>query len=103
MMPKHIVYPAALFEFFLQNLTPACASVSSRRPHEFYVYRTAVFLTTILVSSKVIHGADTENWILYDSLLNLCVPHDYIYEYIIGVLKNIKYNQVSALKQAALS
>jgi hypothetical protein len=101
--PKHIIYPVALFEFCLQNLTPACASVSSRRPKEFYVYVTSVFLTTILMSSKVIHGADTERWILYDPLLNVCGQHDRIFENIIAGLKKVKCNQVSAFMQAALS
>jgi len=100
---KHIIYPVELFEFCVQNLAPVYASGSSRRPQEFYVYVTSVFLTTILLSSKVIHGADTEPWILYDPLLNVCIQHDRILENIIAGLKNMKCNQVSAFNQAALS
>lgn len=79
-MLKHTDYPVALLKFFLQILTPACASVSRYSPQEFYVYGTLVFLNTNLLSSKVIHGADSERWNLYNPLVNLCVQHDFVYK-----------------------
>jgi hypothetical protein len=79
-MPKHIVYPVALLEFCLQNLTLYFASVSRHSPQVFYVYVTPIFLKIILFSSQVIHRADTELWILYNPLLNLCVQHDFVHD-----------------------
>jgi hypothetical protein len=93
-MPKPIIYPLALLEFFPQYLTLPCASASRHTPQVFYVYGTSIFLIIILVLPKVIHGTDTESWILYNPLLNLCVQHDFVHEYIIAGVKNIKYNQV---------
>jgi len=52
-MPKHIVYPLALFEFCFQNLTLSCASVSSRLPQEFYVYVTTVSLKNFVMTMEI--------------------------------------------------